>query len=231
MNRNKTLKKLLPFFNPEELPDFPFIFICAARRSGKTTLVKKLLLEHWFDKYDIITGICGNWHTAREYTKSGAIVEKYCHGKYDVNILKNWFKKCDDLLKRNKELPRQLMILDDVLCSHSIKGESRRTSNDPYLTRLATQGRHYRCSVVLIVQSWGGGGALNFTRNSDLVLVSPTSLYAGNDFESLLKYYMSGSHKKTNKEILEMFTKHDFLALRYYMSTRDQSKLLSWYRV
>lgn len=228
MNQNKSLKNLLPFFDPNDVPEFPFIFICAARRSGKTTLVKHLLLEY-FQDYDIVTGICGNWHTAREYTSSGAIVEKYCHGKYDPKILKDWFKKCDELLRKGKELPRQLIVLDDVLVSHSIKNEQRRTSNDPYLTRLATQGRHYRCGVILCVQSWAT--SLNFTRNSDLVFVAPTSLYAGSDFESLLKNYMTGSHKKVNKTILELFTKHDFLVLRYYLATRDQKKLLSWYRV
>ena len=173
--------------------------------------------------------LCGNWHTAREYTSSGAIVEKYCHGKYDAKILKGWFRKCDELLQKGKELPRQLIVLDDILVSHAVKNETRRTSNDPYLTRLATQGRHYKCGVLLISQSWAT--SLNFARNSDIVLVAPTSLYAGNDFESLLKNYMSGSHKKTNKQILELFKRHDFLVLRYYKASRDQNQLLSWFRV
>ena len=228
MERNKSLQALLPFWDPSEIPDFPFVYICAARRSGKTTLVKHLLLNY-FQNYDIVTGICGNWHTAREYTSSGAIVEKYCHGKYDAKILKGWFRKCDELLQKGKELPRQLIVLDDILVSHAVKNETRRTSNDPYLTRLATQGRHYKCGVLLISQSWAT--SLNFARNSDIVLVAPTSLYAGNDFESLLKNYMSGSHKKTNKQILELFKRHDFLVLRYYKASRDQNQLLSWFRV
>ena len=229
MNENKTLKALLPFFDPNELPTNPFIFVCAPRRAGKTTLVKHLVLEHFWDKVDIIVGICGNFHCAREYTKSGAIVEKYCHGKYDPNILKAFFEKSDQLLREGKELPRTLFVLDDCLVLNSIKNEQRRTSNDPYISRLAVQGRHYSATTILIVQSWSV--ALGFVRQSDLVLVSPTSLYAGSDFEALTKNYMTGSNKHTNREILELFGRHDFLVLRYYLATRDQSKLLSWYRV
>ena len=229
MNENKTLKKLLPYFDPNELPEYPFIFIVAPRRSGKTTLVKHLILNYFWDKYDIITGICGNYHTAREYIKKGAIVEKYCHGTYKREVLKKWFAQSDKLLKQGKELPKTLFILDDILVLNSIKNEQRRTSNDPYISRLAVAGRHYNAGTVLIVQSWSI--ALSFVRNSDLVLVCPSSLYAGSDFEQLMKNYMTGSNVKQNKEILELFQRHDFLALRYYMATRDQRKLLSWYRV
>ena len=42
---------------------------------------------------------------------------------------------------------------------------------------------------------------------------------------------MTGSNLSQNKEILELFRKYDFLVLRYYLATRDQSKLLSWFRV
>ena len=229
MDENKTLKKLLPFFNPEELPEHPFIFLVAPRRAGKTTLVKSLILNHFWEKYDIIVGICGNWHCAREYIKSGAIVEKYCHGKYNPEILKNWFQKSDEILKSGKDLPKTLFILDDVLVLNSIKNEQRRTSNDPYISRLAVQGRHYNAATILIVQSWSV--ALGYVRNADVVAVSPSSLYAGSDFESLVKNYMTGTNLAQNKEILELFNKHDFLVLRYYLATRDQSKLLSWYRV
>ena len=115
MNENKTLKSLLPFFDPNELPEFPFIFLVAPRRSGKTTLIKNLVLNYFWNKYDFIVAICGNYHCAREYTKSGAVVEKYCHGSYNHEILQKWFEKSDKLLKQGKELPKTLFILDDVL--------------------------------------------------------------------------------------------------------------------
>ena len=229
MNENKTLKQLLPFFKVEDVPRYPFIFVCSSRRSGKTALINYLILDYFERKYDIIVGICGNYHTAREYINSGAIPEKYCHGKYNPDILKNWFEKSEQLLKEGKELPSTLFVLDDVLVLNSVKDKSRRTSNDPYLSRLATQGRHFKAGVILIVQSWSC--ALGFCRNSDLVLCSPTSLYAGQDFEQLVKFYMTGTNLAQNKEILELFQKYDFLVLRYYLATRDQSKLLSWFRV
>ena len=120
-------------------------------------------------------------------TKWHFFVEKYCHGRYNRDILKNWFAKCDKLLKAGKELPRTLFVLDDILVLNSIKNEQRRTSNDPYISRLAVAGRHYNAGTILIVQSWSI--ALSFVRNSDLVMVCPSSLYAGSDFEQLMKKY------------------------------------------
>ena len=72
---------------------------------------------------------------------------------------------------------------------------------------------------------------MSYVRNSDVVIVSPSSLYAGADFENLYKLYMTGTNSKQNKELLELFGRYGFLVLRYYKTTRDQSKLLAWYRV
>ena len=231
MNENKALKSVLPFFDPSEMPEYPFIFVCSARRAGKSSLVRHLVSTYLWERHDFVIGICGNHHTAQEYIRSGVIPEKYCHGSYSQEVLKHWFEKCDSLLKQGKTLPSTLFIIDDALVTNSIKGETRTTRSDPYLSKLAISGRHYRSSVILIVQSWGGSGGISFCRNSDIVLVSPSSLYAGADFENLYKLYMTGTNAKQNKELLDLFGRYDFLVLRYYKTTRDQSKLLAWYRV
>ena len=102
---NKSLSRLLPFFDPCELPKFPFIFVCSARRAGKTVLVTDLILNYFHDQYDFIIGLCGNAHTCRGYVETGAIPAKYCHSNYTPDILKEWFGKCDELLKKGKKLP------------------------------------------------------------------------------------------------------------------------------
>ena len=228
---NKSLQTLLPFFDPNELPDFPFIFVCSARRAGKSVLVTSLLLNHFYDKYDFIIGLCGNPSTAQDYIRSGAIPAKYCHSRYREDFLKKWFEKSEELLSQGKKLPRVLFVCDDILVTHSVKDYNRTTRSSPWLSKLATQGRHFSAGCILIVQSWGGSGALGYVRNSDCCIVSPSSLYAGNDFQNLAKLFMTGDCCKLNREILDLFQKYDFLVLRYWHATRDQKKLLSWYRV
>lgn len=222
---------MLPFFNPDNLPEFSFILVCASRRAGKSVLVTDLLLNHMHSRYDIIVGMCGNHATCRDYVNSGAIPAKYCHGKWDPEILKAWFEKSDKLLSEGKTLPRTLFVCDDVLILHSQKGINRTTSRSPWLHKLSTMGRHYRSGVVLIIQDFSGAGGNSYLRNSDAVLISPSSLYAGRDFSQLAQEYMTGDCYKLNKEVLSMFGKFDFLVLRYWHSSRDQKKLLSWYRV
>jgi len=225
---NKTLARLLPFFDPNELPDYPFIFVCSARRAGKSSLVCDLLLNYFHNRYDFIIGLCGNAHTCRQYVDRGAIPAKYCHSDYTPDILGEWFAKCDKLLKKGKELPRTLFVCDDILVLQATKNK-KTTRNDPWLSKLATTGRHYNAGCILLVQSWNIG--LAFVRNSDAVITSPSSLYAGQDFKQLAEHYMTGDNYKRNKEILDLFGKYDFLVLKYWKATRSQKELLSWYRV
>ena len=135
MNQNKALKQVLPFFDPSEMPQYPFIFVCSARRAGKSTLIRNLVANYLWEEHDFVIGICGNHHTAHEYIRSGVIPEKYCHGRYNQNILKTWFEKCDSLLQRGKKLPNMLFIIDDALITNAVKGE-RTTRSDPWLSKL-----------------------------------------------------------------------------------------------
>jgi len=225
---NKTLSRLLPFFDPNELPQDPFIFVCSSRRSGKSTLVNDLLINYFHQEYDFIIGLMGNGHTARQYIERGAIPAKYCHSEYSPEILKAWFEKSDKLLKQGKTLPKTLFVCDDILVLQAEKNK-KTTRRDPYLSKLSTIGRHYNAGTILIVQSWNIG--LQFVRNSDCVIVSPSSLYAGQDFKQLAEVYMTGDNFRRNKEVLAMFERFDFLVLKYWKATRSQRELLSWYRV
>ena len=45
--------------------------------------------------------------------------QKILRNKFsDQEILKKWFEESDRLLKRGKELPRTLFVLDDILVLH-----------------------------------------------------------------------------------------------------------------
>jgi hypothetical protein len=224
---SKSLETLLPYFDPNELPDYPFIFVVASRRAGKSTLVCDLILNY-FEDYDLKIGLMGNAHTARQYLNSGALVENYTHKKYDPKILKNWFREADIQLKKGRDLPKTLFVCDDILQLTAEKGKLT-TRRDPYLNKLATAGRHYNTACILVVQSLSV--ALNFARNSDCVICSPSSLFAGQDFKTLTENYMTGSFRQENKELLTFFKKYDFLVLKYYKASRNQRELLSYYRV
>ena len=141
---NKTLRKILPFFDPSELPKNPFIFCVSSRRAGKSTLICDLLLNY-FQDVDVVIGLMGNAHTAQQYIEKGAIPEKYCHKSYSPNILKKWFKKSQKLLKQGKKIPSVLFVCDDVLVLQAESGK-KTTRQDPYLNKLATMGRHFNAS-------------------------------------------------------------------------------------
>jgi len=224
---NKSITTVLPFWDPESLPKFPFIFILAARRAGKSTLVRDIVLNHLADDYDFVIGLMGNSHTANNYKRNGCIPEAYCHSSYDGSVLEKWFKRADRLMRKGHELPKTLFICDDILTLTKTKGQYT-TRSDPWLSKLATSGRHYRSACIICVQS--AQVALTFARNSDAVLVSPSSLYAGQDFEALAKLYMSSDSRKENQTLLRLFRKYDFLVLRYHLATRG-SDLLAYYRV
>jgi len=224
---SKTLKTLLPFFNPHDLPDYPFIFVVAARRAGKSTLVCDLLLNY-FQDYDLRIGLMGNAHTASHYIARGALPEDFVHKSYKPKILGDWFKKADKLLRKGHTLPKTVFVADDILQQHAQKGK-RTTRSDPYLNKLAVAGRHYSAATILVVQSVSV--ALNYIRNSDCVICSPSSLFAGQDFKALSELYMTGDFKKENRELLRLFKKFDFLVLQYWKASRDQRELLAYYRV
>ena len=224
---NKSISALLPFWDPDSTPEYPFIFVLAARRAGKSTLVRDLVLNYWADEYDFIIGLMGNSHTAMNYIRNGCIPEAYCHRQYNGAILEKWFKKSDKLMKKGNQLPKTLFICDDILSLSKIKN-CYTTRNDPWLSKLATCGRHYRASCVLCVQS--ANIALQYARNADIILVSPSSLFCGQDFEALAKLYMSGDVWKENKTLLKLFRKFDFLVLQYHLATREK-ELLAYYRV
>ena len=224
---SKSLQRLLPFWDPSDLPDYPFIFVVASRRAGKSTLVCDLLLNY-FDDYDLKIGLMGNAHTARHYTEKGALPQDYVHTSYKPKILKEWFRTAEKMLKRGKTLPKTVFVCDDILQLTAERGKVT-TRADPYLNKLATSGRHYSAACILIVQSVSV--ALNFVRNSDVVLISPSSLYAGQDYKSVTELYMTGDFKHENKELLSLFKKFDFLVLQYYKASRSQDKLLAYYRV
>ena len=186
-----------------------------------------LLLNHFAD-YDFRIGLMGNAHTARHYTDRGALVEKYTHTSYKSETLKEWFKCANKLLKKGHQLPKTVFVLDDVLQLNKEKGKIT-TRADPYINKLATAGRHYNAACILVVQS--AQVALQFARNSDVVLCSPSSLFAGQDFKALSELYMTGDFRKENKEILRLFKKFDFLVLQYHKASRNQTELLAYYRV
>ena len=223
---NKSITSVLPFWDLN-LPQYPFIFILAARRAGKSTLVRDIVLNHLADDYDFVIGLMGNAHTANNYKRNGCIPEAYCHSSYDGSVLEKWFKKADRLMKKGHQLCPTLFIIDDCLALTKTKGQYT-TRADPWLSKLATSGRHYRAGCIICVQS--AQVALTFARNSDVVLVSPSSLYAGQDFEALAKLYMSSDTKKENTALLRLFRKYDFLVLRYHLATRG-ADLLAYYRV
>jgi hypothetical protein len=222
---NKTVLSLCEKLDIGDLPPNPFIFVVGSRRSGKSVLTSELIRDH-FDA-DFRIAMCGHHSAAQNYVRQGLIPADYAHGHYKPSMLQEFFAKCDKIMKSGKKLPSTLLVLDDVLRTRGGK-KGYTTSKDWALEKLAVCGRHYRCTVILIVQSISI--ALNFARNADLVLISPSSLFCGTDYKTLTENFMSADQRKANRELLSYYKKYDFLALRYYLASREPGKLLAYYR-
>jgi hypothetical protein len=206
------------------------MFICCPKRAGKTTVMLALYLEYIEKNFDIVVVLCGNPHCASQY--KGIIPAKYVHDRYKQQVLKDFFQKSDNIIRKRgkKYLPKTFIILDDCLRMRKT-AEQCRTMDDPYIHRLFTEHRHYNCGVALCVQNIACGAG-SWIRNSDVFLTTPSSLSNGADFDLVGKQYMgSAKGAETNFLIMNTFKKHEFLVIRYHPASRNPDDMLRRYKV
>ena len=226
-------RKPTQLWSPEQIPENFAILLCAARRSGKSTLRSLLTQEPgaWLSRFEdgFITVFAGNRHAADEYR--GIVPGKYVHDSLRLDVIEAYWRWVDEIRAKGKEPPKCLFIMDDVLILQSSKKHGvTRTSNELWLNRLWSEGRHQGISCILSVQSLSVG--LPFIRCSDLFICFPSSFYAGQDQKMLEQCYMPIADRKMAKLICESYTQHEAMVCSYWrqVSRKWQTRIF-WYKV
>lgn len=172
----------------------------------------------WLEQFEngFILVFAGNRHCAQEYERMG-VPGKYVHSSLRTDILEEWWNHCNELRDKGKVPPKTLMIFDDVLVTASSKKyKQTRTSQEFYLNKIWSEGRHQEISALLSVQSMTV--ALPFVRCSDCFLCAPASLYAHQDIKMLTENYCP-CDRKTALALSEKFGAHEFMCCDFFRMT------------
>lgn len=215
--RNK--KKSKPAtISPEESEQLKEIFppasenatmmFCGTRRSGKTTLLCKLLRQIYIPEkqFDWIVVFFTQDENAPGNPYRG--IADFYYSTFDADILTAIIAKQDKLKKESKRPMRLLVILDDIINEGAFK------SNDPThpLNLLAARGRHKDISAYWCSQSYHGS-AKQTRKNLDLMV---TFDRFGN--ESFFKEKAFCTDTKSMKKIVSFATQssHGYMVLSIY---------------
>ncbi len=153
---------------------FPSILIVAARGEGKSVLLRHLYRQR-IRKAPVSEGFKFTF----VYSNSPATLRSYREFVEPVQLgddpepvnfidfardgASHIARLVEAQNRRGDDAPRVLLVLDDVLTSD--------LRNNDTVTKLFTQGRHSRISVVLVSQAWSGALAPAVRKNADLIFL------------------------------------------------------------
>jgi hypothetical protein len=135
-------------WDPSSLPDGFFAVIEGKRRTGKSTFAL-WMLQWYIDKFALV--ICMT-HTLNAMTWQPHVGSNWTFYGYNPRIIEMVIKQNDEIMKKHGgekspeswALGHTLFILDDII--------EPSLYEDPWFTKLATEGRHYLCSVMVLIQ-------------------------------------------------------------------------------
>ena len=167
------------------------ICFCAKRNSGKSQLLRYLLLKskHLFKKIFVI---CPTESVNRFY--SDIIPKENIFDQYSEDWVENLIKKMTQINagKSDKESSHVLLILDDC-CSDTNFHQSKS------LKKLATRGRHIKIGVMITAQYLFSVPPI-FRNNSDTILVGQMNTQS---IHLLMSEFMMGDI--SNKDFLDLY--------------------------
>lgn len=193
----------------EQLPDDFFGIIYGIRRSGKSTILKKIL----YDMKDRLSK-----HKVYLFS-STAKVDPEQYNYYPPDFKYSDIENLDDSLgelleqqtqkleSKNEEMDKILIILDDCVNDNTIR-------HSPMLNSLAVSGRHLHFSVFILSQSVCGSASVPpiIRTNSDFIILAtlPRSV---NERNLILEQYMIGSHHCNRESAVKLLEK--ITAIKY----------------
>jgi hypothetical protein len=146
-NPNFNFKK----FDLRNIPDHAAICTIAMRNSGKTKLVRDILMKK---KHYPVTVVIAPTDKLSE-TYSEFVPPSFIHYEYNSEILSKIFLRQSILIQKNKERvkngkkpidTRLFLVMDDCLAQ---KGT---WAKDPNILELLQNGRHYHITFILTMQ-------------------------------------------------------------------------------
>lgn len=178
------------------------ICLCAKRNSGKSQLLRYILLKnkHLFKK---VFCICPTEHINKFY--EDVIPKENIFDEYSEAWIQQLMKKLGDVNsgKTDKEAYHVLLILDDIAADHNLHASKT-------FKQLFTKGRHYKISLIITAQYPYMIGPIARV-NCDYICVGQLNTQG---LDILTTEFLSGS-----------LTKQDFMKM-YYKCTNDYKFLL-----
>jgi hypothetical protein len=162
----------------------PFIIMSASRRSGKTFTLREMLYKSKA-KFDAVYLISNTGTVNVDYDY---IPQKNKVSTAEMNALVEQLMEKQKELKMRKRNPMSiLLIFDDILNDASVAQRKGNVIND-----LATLGRHYGFSVIVLTQKFN---ALTTTTrgNADYAMMCRTRNEA--DIEAFVETYLTGENE------------------------------------
>ena len=147
--RNGENVEIMPLdeWDPTTLPQGFFIVMVGRRRTGKTTMAK-WILQHYqntFEKVIVMT------QTPSSGVWQEIVGNEFVFPSFNEDVIRNVFKVNETIMDElGGETPEAwqaggtLFILDDVV--------SEEIHRNWFFTRLATEGRHHLCAVMILIQ-------------------------------------------------------------------------------
>lgn len=134
---------------PDETDNF-FGLLVGSRRSGKTSLIKKLIssVNIWYNKFNEVH----LWYPSpdKEYIKIGINVDRY-YLDFNETEVEKIFERIYRISQKYRDY-RALFIFDDMITEDGFK----KIDKSHIINKLAIRGRHANVSVVIATQSFNG---------------------------------------------------------------------------
>lgn len=142
------------------------MYLASSRRSGKTTLIVNLLTREEFyrGKFDAVYIVSPTVYIDHTWDK---VTRELPEGNVRSVFDSEWL---DKLVETNPPGRKILVVVDDCVNEGGFKNNIGRDS----LTRIATKGRHYGCSVIVSSQTVTGTSS-SFRKNVDVLIAFKTT--------------------------------------------------------
>jgi hypothetical protein len=193
------------FFIPS--PTFSWLIV-GATKSGKSNLIKNLLLnkaflKNIFHKHHIFL-FCGTARLNRDF--EGLVEKENVYEDFDTEIIRKLMKEQEENIEEygRKNTPHILLIFDDLAYGGALH------SDTSLLNKLCMNGRHYKISIIVTTQ------ALKLVSPKTRANATLVSMFASNEneLEKFMNDYMSHRIKRRIEDLV-----YDHLDQKYNFVT------------
>ncbi len=219
--KKKKNKQYTPLYTHPDIFQLNFATtICGARGSGKSLLIRNLLLrddmlKKVFKKPNYIVIICPSLSNGDYSEIEGKNVYKYDH--YDPNIINHLIQVQQNIIEKHsrKDANEILLILDDVLDSGALNHHSA-------VEKIYSRGRHVNINVILVSQQLNRVSK-TMRVNSDYMIFFQTHNY--NELENLMEQLIPKRYQWGFKDYIKnMWANNHYQFICVDFKTKDHNR-------